>query len=68
MKIDYRDDFKLFASKDKFQWFVMIAVMIILLRAFNLLPETDFVMLLKYSIISVFGAEGLDQLTNFRKE
>lgn len=63
----YTDDLKDFASNNKFQWFMIIIAILTLMRAFGMIPEPDFVQLLKYSIISVFGAEGLDQITNFRK-
>lgn len=66
-KDDIKEDVKEFALNNKFQWFMIIVALIILLRVFGLLPEVDFVTLFKYSIFSVFGAEGLDQLTNIRK-
>ena len=67
MNKEYKDDLIEFAESNKFQWFAIIIVMLIALRCADMLPIDDFVSLLRFAIISVFGAEGLDQLTNVRK-
>jgi len=61
------DDSIKFMAQNKFQWYITIMLLMIILRALNYLSPEGFEGIVKYVSLSLFVAEGANELTNIRK-